>query len=299
MSKIAGKLKIPVDLIKKYTGNTIEFYQKQAAKIDSKLHIDNLKKMHDISLSLSPEYKTYFTSQESKLADFSYRIFGDFQTINSYVHLVELFFYVQIKNTNGTEDEKRKASLIHGAKVTKQIGDKFRSYKRNPLNLWSDIFYYTFDEGNKYIDETGTVEYAGTIKELAEQKKEFKDLKDKLNDLRLFDIALDEINLFTLDAGIKGTINQYNNLYNERLKPAFITLNKIYKEQQAAIVELEKRAIEQAEKQQRIDILTANPDTLNDKEKVIQSNQFLRQLESAIPGVSERFKFKTIDIGDL
>ncbi|GAH46285.1 unnamed protein product, partial [marine sediment metagenome] len=116
--KLPDIIKVSTSKIAQYAKNGIQFYQKSTARIKDSLHIDEIAVLHKISLSLSDEYKTYWIAQESKLSDLSFKIFGDFQTVSSYVHLCEMYFYIQIKNTAGTENEKRLVSLKHGAKIT-------------------------------------------------------------------------------------------------------------------------------------------------------------------------------------
>lgn len=296
---VADRLKIPATRMYRFFSESIEFYQKQSAKIDEKLHINELQKLHEISVALSPDYKKYWLAQESKLSSLSREIFGDFQTVSSYVHLLETYFYIQIKNSKSSEDERRKDALIHGAKLTKMVGTKVNQYKKSPLKVWSDLFYYTFQEGNKYIDEKGVYAGKDIVADLLVVSDGLKTVKDKLTDFMLFETAYAETTLFTINEDIQSGVAAFDYLYNKQLKPTFNVIEKIHREQQEAIAELEKRYIEENERKQRAFLMSTDPDKLGDDERTIQNNQFIKLMGNAVGGVDEGFKFKTVDIGDL
>ena len=297
--KLPSILKIPISKMVEFVKDSIEFYQKSSARIKRTLHIDELVILHKISLTLSDEYRTYWTAQESKLAALSFKIFGDYQTVSSYVHLAELYFYIQIKNTTATEDEKRLETMKRGAQITKNINNKLKTYQRNPINLWSDIFYYSFQEGNKFIDEKGVFAGADVIAQLNEINTGLIDMKNHFNTLGLFEVALEQTNLITLDAGINDLSERLNTVYNENMKPTFKVIEGIYNKQQKAIAELERRWKERLKELERSYLISTDPDKLSDKDKIIQNNQFIKMFNNAISGIDNRYKFKTIDIEDL
>jgi len=280
-------------------GDVITLYQRTAARIDKTLHIQLLTELNLIGRVLVPEYNTWWKSQESMLAEYSQRIFGDNQTLSSYVHIAELTYSILIKNTNRTEEQKRYDTLKHGARVTNNIMRKVRSYERNPLNVYSDIMYYTFGEGNKYREKYEIIAGAEIFEALNTLGIEFKEVKDKLNDLRLFDTALDKVNLNTLNTSIITITDLYNSNYNNILKPTFKVIENIYNKQQKAIAELERRELARLEQDERNRVMNTNPDDLTKDERTIQNNQFIKQLNNAVGGVSEHFIFKSVDIKEF
>ncbi len=274
-------------------------YQKGTAFLDKTLHINLLSKVHKIGVVLNPEYREFWKGQEAELASYSQKVFGDNHLMSNYVHVAELYFSIQIKNTDRDENRKRHDTLIQSQKITARIKRKLRNYERNPVNVYGDILYYTFGEGNKYIDKHGIYEGATVFEELSSAGINITEWRDKLNALRLFATALDKVNLSTLDDRTETTIDRMNTMYNSELKPTFRVIQGIVDKQQKAIAELESEITRNQETIEKSRIMTSDPTDLTEDERTFQNNTFIKQLDSAIPGVSDRFKFKTFDIKEF
>lgn len=298
-AKISKVQNLLPEKIGEILGNVITAYQTAAARIDKTIHVTLLLKLSKIGRVLSPEYNEYWKSQESMLAEYSYRIFGDNHTLSSYVHIAELTYSILIKNTNRTEEHKRYASLQHGAKVTNRVMKKVRTYERNSLAVYSDIMYYTFGEGNKYREKYELIIGAEFIEALNNIGNDLKEYKVKMNDLRKTDLALSNLRIGKITNSITDITDLYNNNYNNILKPTFKVIQGIYEKQQRAIAELERRELEKLAQEQRSFLLSTDPAQLTEEEQIIQANQFINTMNNAVAGIDERFKFKTFDIGDL
>ncbi len=299
ISHVTGWLADKYTELKEKAQPVIDAYQKSMAVINTALHIDLLAKIHTIGQIMIPEYRNFWKAQEAELASYSQRVFGTTGTMSNYVHVAELYFAIQIKNTDKSEEEKRYASLVHSAAITKRIKRKIKTFENNPLSVYGDILYYTFGEGNKFIDKHGIYEGADVFKQLEGAGIKITEWRDKLNDLRLFDVALDKINLSIIDEQLEKTLSKLDTMYQSELKPTFRIIQKIVDKQQKAIAELETSINRHNETMEKARIMTTNPADLTEDERAFQNNTFIKQFDSAIPGVNDRFKFKTYDIKEF
>ena len=106
VSHVTGWLADKYTELKTKAQPIIDAYQKSMAVINTALHIDLLKKIHVIGQIMVPEYRVFWKAQEAELASYSKRVFGNTGTMSNYVHVAELYFAIQIKNTDETEEVK-------------------------------------------------------------------------------------------------------------------------------------------------------------------------------------------------
>ena len=165
--------------------------------------------------------------------------------------------------------------------------------------MYGDILYYTFGEGNKFIDKHGIYEGADVFVQLENAGIKITEWRDKLNDLRLFDTALDKVNLSIIDDRLESTLKKLDTMYQSELKPTFRVIQKIVDKQAKAIAALETELNSNQESTEKARIITSDPDDLTNEEKTLQSNTMIKILENALPGVDDKYKFKTFDIKEF
>ena len=274
-------------------------YQVAASRISTILHIQFLRKVDKLGRAIIPDYHRFRREQESYLSDLSWKIFGDSDKLCSYVHIAEMLYRIEIQNAKASKDEKREAAALHSANVMHNIIHKLYKYRRDPLAVWHDIYFYTFDEGNKYCEEKGVYEGEVLFADLAALGERVETVHSRLTQFGMFAKELENVGLDTMITDIAKITNDFNTFYKDDLRPAFRVVNEIVNKQQQAIAAIEAKLNADLKARARSVIITSDPDTLNPRDKIIQNNQFIKMLNNAIPGIDKTFDFNTIDIGDL
>ncbi len=279
-------------------GKTIEGYQRSIAYLDEKIYLSYMYKFHKLTRAISPDYDDYWKAKEQRLHTFSGAIFGNTTQLNQYVGFASLTYRIMIENTDKDEEEKRHATLTHEAKIIARIQSKLHTYQLAPSRVYSDLMYYSIEEGNKYRSEAVVIRGYELYADILSMKDNAKFINEKLTTLGVYDKALEGITIKGMSNSIQLLSSTYTKLYNNELKPAFNILQTIVDKQTKEINALKKFVLDNMPKLNRAMIITSNPDSLKPFERIIQDNQFIKTMDNAISGTDSIINWTTKDIKD-
>lgn len=282
LANLGDKLKLSAGAVGERLVGVIEAYQRGAAWIDKVLHIDTIWKTHQISRIVSKEYDAFWVEQEKALAGMSERIFGNTEQLQSYIHLMELYFETALRFAGSSADEARTEGLKHGAELTERSRTFLKEYEADPSKVYADLMSYTFGKANTFISKEQKLQDADLVSFVANLGTEVQEVQTRLDGIDALTTAIQKTGLVDLKRSLTDFTSTVDSIFSKNVLPAIKKLNLYVDENERLIKEIEARRLEEELDRKRSVLLTTPPDDLNDTERKMQARQVSALFKSSI-----------------
>ena len=274
----------------------IDKVQQATAWIEKTFHVELLRNLNNVGQAISPEYRSVVRSYENYLSEISDKVFKNTAVVPMYMKFYETMLYEQMRKSGVDKDTARYETLKASYNRSKGFNDKISVYSSNPMQLWDDVYTYTFDDMNPYIDKEKALRDAEIIKTAGAISAVAEKTNGALLNIGRFSKML-EIDLAKFnDADIQTLTDKLNDYYDRNISPAVLAVNKANRELKADIDAINKRRDEEKQARERAALMATPPSELSQAERLQQGTQFVDMFNNALQPETKELEPLKVDI---
>jgi len=227
--------------------------QKAISWVYNEIDFPTLKLLNDVLMSSVPDYNAYVISLENELSAMSGKIFKNGNQISSYVHLFEMVYYNAAIKEGLTGDKAQQAMYKKEGDLLKDLRKDIDINTKNPLNVWTTIYNYTFGNKNEYLSMHDKVLNNDVIDDLKMLSDTAKIINIRIKEIGSYADAFNKSGLTDIAGTIEVIANAWLDFYDQHLNMTMQLIDKRFSENEKLVKTLND--IEEKERVQRLKAL--------------------------------------------